>query len=260
MTGQTDDSPHFADPTDATRRIAELEAAVTARDQFIATIGHEMRNPMVPIVLAVDRLRRFADAGDWARVAASLNVLDRAAAAFMRRATQLLDMSRFANGHFVLQQVELDLSALVEETAARHVDIARRAACDFSWQVEPGIVVVADQPAVEQLLDNVLANAFKYGAARPVFVSLVREPGYAAVRVADRGNGIEKEAQTRIFALFERTRTIDAPGLGIGLWMASRLATAMGGTIDVESTPGEGAEFIIRLPLHKSAADQENRE
>jgi signal transduction histidine kinase len=233
----------------ALQRIAALEEAVSARDQFIATIGHEMRNPMVPIVLSVDRLRRFAAASDW--LTASLDMLDRATAAFMRRATQLLDVSRFAGGNFALELAPVDLSAIVRDTAIRHAEIARRAGCSLTTRIAPDVMARGDHAAIEQLLDNVLANAFKYGAARPVEVTLSRDAAEARVVVADRGNGIPAEAQARIFALFERTRETDAPGLGIGLWIAARLAAAMGGKIEVNSAPGEGAAFTICLKLEQ---------
>lgn len=245
MSAQPD--PH--QPANQTARIAALEAAIDARDRFIATIGHEMRNPMVPILLSVDRLRRFAAAGQWEKLAASLDLLDRATAAFMRRATQLLDVSRFAGGDFALETRPVDLSALLLDTALRHVEIARRGDSAFTWAVPGGVMVDGDQPAIEQMLDNIMANAFKYGAGRPVALSLDCEPAHAVIRVTDHGCGIPPAAQSRIFALFERTGDSDAPGLGIGLWIASRLAGAMGGTIEVTSKPGEGAIFTIRLML-----------
>jgi signal transduction histidine kinase len=235
----------------ALARIAVLEEAVAARDRFIATIGHEMRNPVVPIVLSADRLRRVAAASDWEKLAPSLDMLDRATAAFMRRATQLLDMSRFAGGNFALALGPVDLSAAVQDTVMRHADIARRAGCALTAHIAPDVTARGDHAAIEQLLDNVLANAFKYGAARPVEVSLARHADRALITVADRGNGIPEEAQARIFALFERTRETDAPGLGIGLWIAARLACAMGGTIEVRSAPGEGAAFTISLKLEQ---------
>jgi signal transduction histidine kinase len=243
--------PPVSVPSDATdaARIAALELAVEARDQFIATIGHEMRNPMVPIVLSVDRLRRFAAAGEWQKLVASLDMLDRATEAFMRRATQLLDMSRFAGGNFALQPQDVDLSAVLRDTVLRHTEIARRAGCAFTARIADGIMAHADRAAIEQLLDNVLSNAFKYGAARPVDVLLARDGPHARITIADHGHGIPLAAQARIFALFERTHESDAPGLGIGLWIAARLAAAMGGTIEVASAPGEGAAFTIRLKL-----------
>jgi signal transduction histidine kinase len=238
-------------------RIAELEAALEMRDQFIATIGHEMRNPMVPIVLAVERIKRLALAEDWTKLRSSLDLLDHATAAFMRRATQLLDISRFSSSNLALPTTPLDLSALVHDTAKRHSEIARRAGCPLNLNIPPGIAIISDQPAVEQLLDNILSNAFKYGAGRPVDITVHAEPTQAAITIADHGIGIPPDAEGKIFNLFERARRADAPGLGIGLWISARLAAAVGGSITVASVTGQGAAFTIRLPLFARSPSQE---
>ena len=258
-----DETAHAEEPThaDATAlslarelgraraRIAELEAAVVARDTFIAAIGHEMRNPLVPIVLTVERLRELSEEGDTSRIRRSIDILGKATDAFTRRTTQLLDLSRITSGSFGLIVEPLDLSACIGETIERHSDIARRAGCDLIADVTPGVQGHGDRAALEQLLDNLFSNAFKYGAGRPVETVFTRHGTDGRVEVRDGGAGIADEDQAHIFGLFERARNPGSPGLGIGLWITAQIAAAMGGTIGLQSKRGAGATFILTFPL-----------
>ena len=150
-----------------------------------------------------------------------------------------------------LDRVPCDLSVLVRDTADRHGDIARRAGCALEIDVAEGVRVVSDPGAVEQVLDNLLSNAFKYGAGRPVVVRLAAasEPvSGATIAVADHGQGIAADEQAHIFELFRRARDPSASGLGVGLWIVARLAEGLGGAIAVSSVPEAGATFTLTLP------------
>jgi signal transduction histidine kinase len=234
---------------DAKARIAILEAAVTARESFIAAIGHELRNPLVPIVLTVERLRELAASGDIERIRRSVEVLANAKDAFVRRTTQLLDLSRISSGHFALECAQIDLSRCIAETLERHADIARRAGCVLRQRIAPDIDGLNDRAALEQLLDNLLSNAFKYGAGRPVEVDFSAGGSGARLLVRDHGAGIPADEQGRIFGLFQRARNPALPGLGIGLWISAQIAGAMNGDLSLQSRPGEGAAFILTFPL-----------
>lgn len=233
----------------AQARIAELEAAVASRDNFIASVGHELRNPLVPIVLTVERLRDLAATGDIERIRRSIDILGKATDAFTRRTTQMLDLARISSGSFALDEDVLDVSQCIADTVERHADIARRAGCVLQTSIQAGVTGRGDRAALEQLLDNLLSNAFKYGAGRPVYVAFACDGARGRVQVRDRGAGIPIEEQGRIFGLFERARNHGAPGLGIGLWIASQIATAMRGSLALDSVPGEGAAFILTFPL-----------
>lgn len=232
----------------AEARIAELEAQLRARDNFIASVGHEMRNPLVPIVLTVERLIELAATGDLERMRRNIDILHKATEAFTRRTTQLLDLSRISTGNFVLVCEALDFSRCIGETLERHADIARRAGCVVQASIDPGVVGRGDRGALEQLLDNLLSNAFKYGAGRPVAIDFRQADGRAHLQVRDHGAGVPADEQDRIFGLFERARNPGLPGLGIGLWIAAQIAAAMDGTIALQSAPGEGAAFTVTFP------------
>jgi signal transduction histidine kinase len=238
----------------AQARIAELEAAVKSREDFIASVGHELRNPMVPIVLTVERLRDLAAEGDIARIRRSIDILVKATEAFTRRTTQMLDLARISSGSFALANEEMEVSQCIAETVERHLDIARRAGCTLQTRIEPGVTGRGDRAALEQLLDNLLSNAFKYGAGRPVHVEFAARGTQGCLQVRDGGAGIPIEEQGRIFGLFERARNLGAPGLGIGLWIAAQVAGAMGGSIRLQSAAGEGANFILDFPLAGAAS------
>jgi two-component system, OmpR family, sensor kinase len=113
----------------------------------------------------------------------------------------------------------------------------------------PGVKASWDRPRVEQVLAILLANAVKYGAGQPVRVELSADGDDIAVVVVDRGIGIRAEDQARIFRVFERAvPSQHYGGLGLGLYIAKEIAVAHGGDIGVESRPGEGATFTLRLP------------
>jgi signal transduction histidine kinase len=233
----------------AERRIAELEAEVAARDAFMAVVGHEMRNPMVPILLSLDRARRMAAAGDTERLRSSLARLEQAVAAFVGRATLVLDLARFNAGEFRLIPEPTDLSALVAATIATFRDAARQAGCELRSLIEPGIAGHWDRVAVQQVVENLLSNALKYGAGGPVEVTLSQRPAAVWLEVRDRGPGIAAADRERIFARFERVAHSGSPGgFGIGLWLVGQVVKAMGGSVRVDSTAGEGSTFAVCLP------------
>lgn len=241
--------------------MAELRAAVRARDDFIAIAAHELRNPMTPIagqvqlVLAAARRTGAAPA-----VLAGLERLELAVRHYVRRATTLLDVSRATSGQLRLEPAPLDLSALVRETAEGHAVLAERARCALEVDVEDGVTGAWDRLAVEQVLDNLLTNALKFGAGRPVTVSLAADEASATVTVRDRGVGIPEADLDRVFGRFEQAvGQRRHGGFGIGLWLVHRLVGAMGGAVSVESRPGEGAAFVVRLPRDAAAAPAAER-
>jgi signal transduction histidine kinase len=107
-----------------------------------------------------------------------------------------------------------------------------------------------DRLALEQILDNLVTNAIKYGDGKPIDVAAVADADACVVTVRDRGVGIRPEDQARIFERFERVaeHAARAGGFGIGLWLVRQLVDAMGGTIEVSSNRGEGSAFTVRLP------------
>jgi two-component system OmpR family sensor kinase len=236
---------------DLRARNAELAQALAARDSFLAVATHELRNPMTPLIGQLQRLHR--------RVAARRCTLDEVeqdltrivwlTEHYVRRATTLLDVSRITSGKLRLELTAFDLSDLVRQVTAAHQHGAQYARSQVSVRVPPETGVVADRLAVEQILDNLLLNAIKYGAGQPVDVAVEPQADSVRLVVRDRGIGISAQEQARIFERFERAvAAASQSGFGVGLWVVKQLTDAMGGRVTVDSVPGEGTTFAVTLP------------
>ncbi|MFO1058375.1 MAG: HAMP domain-containing sensor histidine kinase [Dongiaceae bacterium] len=231
-------------------RICALEEAVAARDQFLSLAAHELRNPMTPLLMQIQALRRHAARLPPERLALTLERLELIVERFIRRATILLDVSRLTSGRFVPEPAGIDLAQLVREVAGGLALLADRARCELRLSVAAGLTAVTDRLAVEQILENLLTNAIKYGAARPIELTLAAEGSRARLAVRDHGIGISAADRARIFERFERAVSREQrSGFGIGLWVVGRLVEAIGGEISIESRIGEGSTFTVLLPL-----------
>jgi signal transduction histidine kinase len=238
---------------DKDRLIQELREAVRARDEFVAIAAHELRNPMTPILLQIGILLAATRDPRQCRpevLAPRLEVLELAVREFVRRSTTLLDISRIAAGNVRIEVGEVNLSSVVRGVVDRASVAARMGRTHLEADLQGDVVGTLDRLALEQVADNLLSNAIKFGAGRPVCVALRSEGPTAHLIVRDQGIGISEEDRARIFQRFERAVTRrEHGGFGVGLWLANQLVLAMGGTIAVESAPGEGTTFTVTLPL-----------
>lgn len=235
---------------------ARLREAIAARDTFLAVAAHELRNPMTPIVGRVERLRRMMRKPDVAleTIESGFEQIEWLIGRYLKRATTLLDVSRVTSGKFRLDLAQAELSPIVQEVAESFRPIVEHAGSLLTITVPAGPVVrVCDRLALEQILDNLISNAIKYAAGRPIEVSLVEDvvEGHVVLRVRDHGPGISPESQSRIFERFERAVRPGehSGGFGVGLWIVRQMAEAMGGSVSISSQPNEGAMFIVTLPL-----------
>jgi signal transduction histidine kinase len=232
------------------QRVRALEEAVDARDQFLSAAAHELRNPMTPLLMQIQALRRKATRLPPERLAQGLERLELIVDRFIRRATILLDVSRLTSGRFVPEPAAIDLAQVVRDAAASLAMLAHRARCELRLSLAAGLAAVTDRMAVEQIVENLLSNAIKYGAGRPVELSLAEEGDRARLSVRDHGIGISAADQARIFERFERAVTREQKGgFGIGLWVVGRLVEALGGEIRIDSRVGAGSTFTVLLPL-----------
>ncbi len=231
----------------------ELREQIKARDEFLAAVAHELRNPMTPITLqlsAVLRILRKADANCRESALQRLERLERSVDHYLQRVAVLLDLSQISSGHRSLEITEVDFSALVREIVQARQDQAANARSTLTAEVMDGVVGAWDRIALEQVVENLLSNAIKYGDGKPILVTLTADAERARLEVLDQGIGIAAEDQERIFGHFERAvKRRTHGGFGVGLWIASRLVGAMGGDIAVISRPGAGSTFTVTLPL-----------
>jgi two-component system OmpR family sensor kinase len=244
------------------RQVEELRQAVRARDDFTAIAAHELRNPMTPIMGVAELALLAAQKAEGncpPRVLALLERLQHLVQDYMKRATRLLDISRIEAGNLHLQASTADLSGLVHSVAERYEAEAAHQHCSLERDIEDGITAECDPLAMEQVIENLLSNALKFGAGKPVSLRLRADESSAWVEVQDRGIGMSADQQARIFGRFEQVvANHSGGGFGLGLWIANSLITAMDGRLKVASRPGEGSTFQagLRLSPPNNGSDQ----
>jgi signal transduction histidine kinase len=236
-------------------RLLEAEADCAAKGAFIAAISRELNNPLSPVLLAVEHLRSLLHSGDAGRLEAAMALLERATEGFSRRTRLLLDLADLSAGTPLFVPARFDVSHAVAIAAAESAEMARLAGCEQVLDIAPGLEGLGNAEALSKVLAHILANAYRFGAGRPVRIDAAKaHSGACVITIADQGPGLAADQADSLFALFEQARAPLEPGLGIGLWVASRLVSAMGGTIGVQSSPGNGTHFRVTLAPHQSAS------
>jgi signal transduction histidine kinase len=244
----------------------QLRDANRRKDEFLATLSHELRNPLAPIRSVADLLKRAEDLAPDLRAAST--ILERQVHHMTHLIDDLLDMSRITSGLVRLQREPLDLSALLAAAldSYRPVLESARHEVTFSPPAAP-VSVEGDRIRLTQVFSNILHNAAKYTPpAGRIWVQVHHEGGEAIASVRDSGVGIPPAMLTQVFEPFAR---LDRPaergdrdrdrGLGIGLTIAKTLVELHGGRIEAQSEgPNQGSEFIVRLPaIHPQASERE---
>jgi PAS domain S-box-containing protein len=249
-----------AEAIENARLYGEARAAVSARDEFLSIASHELRTPLTALRLALENMRRVAAAAEAGRppplthVERVLATAERQGQRLEKLVSALLDVSRIHMGRLELDVEELDLSTVVAEAAAQLEDEAAQAGSRIEVRGEP-VTGRWDRMRLGQVVTNLLSNAVKYGSGKPVELSYGPEGGRAFLVVKDQGIGIDPSDHAHIFERFERAvSSQNYGGLGLGLFIVKRIVESHGGTIRVESTPGEGAAFRVDLPRHPAVA------
>ncbi|MDC0716717.1 PAS domain S-box protein [Nannocystis bainbridge] len=244
----------IAQALDVARLYGEMQTALRKRDEFIAVASHELRTPLTPLMLQLGRLeQQCREPGPLpaANIAPKVHALVRQAERLHRLVEGLLDVSTITDGRFDLVPERLDLVALVRETTDGFAEQLARAGCPIHLDMPACIEGHWDRTRVEQIVRNLLSNALKYGAGKPIDIGLVTGPQHVVLSVRDRGIGISLADQARVFQRFERAVSgRHYGGFGVGLWVTRHAAEAMGGSVSVESVPDVGSTFHVRLPHH----------
>jgi PAS domain S-box-containing protein len=227
----------------------EAEAANRAKDEFLAMLGHELRNPLSAIASAVEVLNRVDASAELA--ADARRIIARQTRHLAHMMDDLLDVARVISGKVLLAKSTLNLAQLVTRAVGTLQVTGESRAHEVTLQAEHAWVE-GDATRLEQVTTNLLNNALKYTpAGGRIEVGVAHENGQAVLRVKDSGVGIPATLLPRIFDLFvqgERTLERRAGGLGIGLTLVRRLVQLHGGTIEAQSAPGQGSVFTVRLP------------
>lgn len=228
--------------------LATTQRALALRDDFLVIASHELRAPLTNVSLQLQNLQRLLDRG---ATRAHLRVLADAAVRESGRLTSLIDTlldAQAAKGHIKLDLAELDLADLVTDVTDRMRPRAEAAGSELVLDVR-SIRGTWDRMRMDQVLTNLLNNAFKFGRGRPVRVVATRDGTGAQLEVSDQGIGVSDEDLLRIFGKFERAVPAQYGGLGLGLFIAKQIVEAHNGRVEVSSTPGVGSTFRVTLPL-----------
>jgi signal transduction histidine kinase len=235
------------------RLYAQAQAALHKRDEFLAVASHELRTPFTPMRIylqgLINALRNPAKAASPESWVTKLETANQRLQRLARLVEDLFDVSRLAQGQVAMRLGEVDLAALTAEAVDRWKDELGRVRCDYTVEAPAPVIGHWDALRLEQVIDNLLGNAAKYGPGKPISLTVKREGAVARLTVQDRGMGIAPEEQARIFERFERAVSENYGGFGLGLWISREVVRAHHGRIFLESAPGQGATFTVELPL-----------
>jgi signal transduction histidine kinase/ActR/RegA family two-component response regulator len=229
---------------------SEAEGASRAKDEFLAMLGHELRNPLAPILTALELIRARSRAGE---ISHEHQIIERQVKHVVTLVDDLLDVSRITRGKIELDRRPVELAQIV----ARAVELASPLIEDRGHHLEvdvpAGLRLAADETRIAQVISNLLVNAAKYTeCGGTISVYALRERDDLVLRVRDNGMGIPPDILPHLFERFvQGARTIDRAegGLGLGLAIVSSLVELHGGSVRVHSDGiGKGSEFEVRLP------------
>jgi len=233
--------------------IAERNRAAEARDEFLSIASHELRTPLTALLLHVQsvmqRLQRAEHPPDPQEVMRSMESANRLASRLGKMIGELLEVSRVAMGSLRLQREEVDLESVVRESLLRFDVQLQGAGCRVEVHADGKLTGRWDAARLEQAIDNLISNAVKYGAGKPVEVRLRDRGEKVLLEVRDHGIGIPPADQARVFERFERAVSRrQFGGFGLGLWITRKVVEAHGGSIELTSEPGAGTAFTVELP------------
>jgi signal transduction histidine kinase len=223
------------------------------RISFLGSVAHDIRNPLMAMRMTLDRLARSRPPFEDQTVRHAVGLVSRQVSRLERLVADFLDTTAIEAGTFDVRVEPHDLREIVEEA----VDLVKSTSPDHRFEVElptTPVVVECDATRMSQVLFNLVVNAVKYSSpGSSVSVSLGREATGVVIGVSDEGIGIDPADFTRIFEPFNRVEDVRGrfPGVGLGLSVVRGIVQAHGGRVDVESVPGKGSTFRVRLPAHE---------
>jgi PAS domain S-box-containing protein len=236
---------------------SEAEQAVQVRDEFLSAASHELRTPLTPLKMQAQVLARIV-ADDDPRGSVSSEQLrtlvegvGKQVSKLLKVSEDLLNVARIGAGELRLKRQTCDLAGIVREVSRRYREDSEKARCPLHIHADSSVIGEWDPEQIERIVINLLTNAMKFGAGKPIDISVTLRDGGACLQVKDAGIGIAEEDQGKLFKRSERIAPLmHFGGLGLGLYITKEIVNAHGGTIQVESALGQGACFVVNLPAH----------
>lgn len=233
--------------------VAQLTDANRAKDEFLAMLGHELRNPLSPILLSLQLMRMRGDTAS----AHEQEIIERQVQHMTRLVDDLLDISRITRGRIELNVTDIDVSQVLAKAIEIASPVVEQRRHHLKIDVEEKLRINADPTRIAQVVSNLLTNAARYtDSGGEITLSARREDDQLRISVQDNGVGIAEEMQAQIFELFfQGKQNIDRAhgGLGIGLAIVKNIVELHRGTVESKSRGvGLGSEFIVRLPIKAS--------
>ena len=244
--------PHTGRRRSDADELERLKREIALRDDVLALAAHELRNPLHALSLHLALARNTAQAGNAEEAAERIRRAELTLRRYAERVTVLMELLASPGASYPLARRRIDVPALVASLVdslahdGRSRGIAVRVDCD---EAAFGPMRAVDPVAFEQVIDNLLLNAFKHSSASEVAVRLASGERAWTVQVEDNGGGIALEDQDTIFEKFTvAAHSSRGAGTGLGLWIVTRLVQAMDGEITLQSAPGTGCVFTVRIP------------
>lgn len=241
-----------------TALLTDLRRAVEVRDEFLAIASHELKTPITSLKLQAYILDKSLqklgpEKSDREQVSRFLATTFRQIERLTRLVEEMLSITRIMSQGVVIQCSEMNLRELLERVIGSFSEQIRESRSQVKMLQGSAVWGSWDRVRIEQVIENLLSNALKYGSGQPIEISLEKVGETAELRVIDHGIGIADEDQQRIFSRFERAVSyMKISGLGLGLYIVSEIVHAHGGDISVHSEFGKGSTFTVRLPLRPS--------
>ncbi len=234
-------------------RLRRAEEAVRERDVFLSVAAHELRTPLTALQLKLDGLGALVDKSVQGearlKLKARFDDARRQTGRIAELVERLLDLSRIATVRLILEPEEVDLAEVIDHATRDVRESASGTGTELRLAVGSNLRGHWDRRRIEQVVINLITNAIKYGAGRPVDIIATSDLDAVTLSVIDRGIGIAAHDLGRIFAPFERATPVEHfTGLGLGLYISKGIVETHGGTIAVRSEVGQGSTFEVRLP------------
>jgi protein-histidine pros-kinase len=230
--------------------LAELEEAERLREEWTSVIAHDLRQPVAAIAFSAEALQLMAEGNEAPRAVESrVQHIADATRQLDRMISDLLDVSRLGAGRVTIEPVPVDIVTLLRRVVARLAGAGDR---PIELRIEDGVSTVSADPGrLEQILENLISNAVKYGEPEtPIVVDVERRASEVEIAVTNVGPGIPREQMPALFTRFYRAAAgRGTPGLGLGLYITKELVQAHGGRVWVESEPGAETTFRFTLPV-----------